>query len=160
MKLLEFADRVSYALLVVFIGLSLVVSLADRDLSELSSESIAPDNLRSAPERFRLKLLVEQNSETREELSGADSGQVLQAIEGNSASIDRISKSESWSSLEAELNHYADRLELLTEQRQSTSMILLYATAAVALASLILTIARTRTRNRLAQQGGTDQTAG
>ena len=159
MKLIDSADRLSNALLVVFIFLCLIASIADRKLSGLGSEAIAPENLRSAVERFRLQLLVEQNSEIRAELSESDPRLVLNAVEENSASIDRIAETESWNSLEANLSHYADRLELLTEQRHSMSMTLYYATAAIAVASLIFTIARTRARSRRAEGGSPDQPA-
>ena len=154
MKSLDIGYYISAALLVVFGGLSIVISKAELELSELGSESIAPENLRTSAERFRLKLVHEQNLKIRETLSESEPQQVLEALEENSASIDRMAETESWGGLELNLSQYADRIELLTKQRNSMSAIVYYTLPVTAVAMLLFSIAQARAKYRLARQGG------
>ncbi len=83
-------------------------------------ESIAPENLRGAAETFRLNLSVERQSQ----------------------SIDDISESESWKTLEKKLSAYADRIELLRGQRRFRNAVVMWV-ALVAVGSMaIFAIAR------------------
>ena len=155
MKILESCSSVSFALFFVFCGLSILASKSEQNLSALGLESIAPQNLRTAAERFRLALIGEQTAEIRGKLSEAESAQVLKALEKNSGSIERISKTESWSQLEAKLSAYADRIEVLTQQRHFMSSLVNWGMLASAVAMLIFSIASSR-KNQLPGESTND----
>jgi len=157
MKILESCSCVSFALFFVFCGLSIVASKSEQKLSALGLESIAPENLRTAAERFRLELTGEQNTEIREEFSEAGPAQVLEALEKNSGSIDRISKTKSWRLLEEQLSAYAGRIELLTQQRRLMYGLVNWGLLATAVAMLICSIAGRRAKQHQAQQVADDQ---
>ena len=130
MKSADIGLTVSLTLFVAFCGMSMLNSYNDRKLSELGIESIAPENLRRAAESFRLNLAVERHSKT----------------------IDDISDSDSWVELESRLSSYADRLELLREQRRSRNRVVMwmYAAAAISMAVFSFSFARRSTRSNKA----------
>lgn len=135
MKAADIGYTVSLTLFFVFCGMSMLNSYSDRKLSELGTETIAPANLRRAAESFRLGLAVERHSKT----------------------IDDISDSDSWKELESDLSDYADRLELLREQRRSRNRLVMWMYLAAAISMAVFSFARRSTRSNEAQQDGDGQ---
>lgn len=84
-------------------------------LSELGLASIAPDNLRTAPESFQLHLQVEQRD----------------------FPVEAMMQSDSWKRLNASLNAYADRLEMMTQQNltRKWAVMGLYLASAIGMAT-------------------------
>jgi len=86
----------------VFCIISIVETRSSMRVSEHGLESIAPENLKRAPESFRLNLLVESRD----------------------FPADEMAKTEAWKNLQARVDAFADRLETTqVESRRRTSWI-------------------------------------
>ena len=129
MKFPDIGYIISITLFFVFCGLSMLNSNNRSAVSELGTDTIAPSNLRRSAESFRLNLAVERHSVT----------------------IEDISKSESWSKFESRLSAYADRLELLREQRRSQSRLVMWLYLTSAISMLIFITLKTRSKKKTDQ---------
>lgn len=99
-------------------------------ISKHGLPSIAPENLKRAPESFRLKLIVESRDFPAEEMA----------------------ETEAWKGLQASVDAYADRLETTRDinRRRMMGTSILYACSAVGMATFSL-LNRKRTKGELAE---------
>lgn len=99
-------------------------------ISKHGLPSIAPENLKRAPESFRLKLIVESPDFPAEEMA----------------------ETEAWKGLQASVDAYADRLETTREENQRRMMgtSFLYAGSAIGMAIFSL-LCRKRAKAELDQ---------
>ena len=125
MKFPDIRYIVSITLFFVFWGLFML----NMNISERGTYTLASENLRTSAESFRLNLAVEKRSTT----------------------IEDISESESWTKFESQLSAYADRLELLREQKRSQGRILRWLYLASGILMLIFTIARVSSSRKTKQ---------
>lgn len=102
MKVCDLGYTISTTLILVFFGFRMLESHYDQQLSDLGTGTTSPATIGSKIERLRREL---------------DAGT-------HSTPLDTISKSDLWESFEYEMSDYADRLELLEEQRRSRSRLL------------------------------------
>ena len=93
-------------------GFTMLTSFESIAHSQLGIDSIAPENLRTLPESFRLSLAVERGAKD----------------------IQDMTASESWREMQNTLDGYADRLALYDAQQTRRSFILM----ALYLASTVL----------------------
>lgn len=99
-------------------------------ISKHGLPSIAPENLKSAPESFRLKLIVEAPDFPAEEMA----------------------ETKAWKGLQASVDAYADRLETTREENQRRMMgtSFLYAGSAIGMA-IFSVLCRKRAKAELDQ---------
>jgi hypothetical protein len=99
-------------------------------ISKHGLQSIAPGNLRSAPESFRLKLIVESPDFPAEEMA----------------------ETEAWKGLQASVDAYADRLETTRDENRRRMMgtSILYLCSALGMAVFSVLI-RKREKRELAE---------
>jgi len=99
-------------------------------ISKHGLPSIAPENLKRAPESFRLKLIVESPDFPAEEMA----------------------ETEAWKGLQASVDAYADRLETTRDinRRRMMGTSILYACSAVGMAAFSL-LNRKWTKGELAE---------
>ncbi len=88
----------------VLCGFSIYESINSIKVSELGIESIAPENLITAPEMFQLKLKVESEG----------------------FPVDEMIKTKAWKDLERKTGAYSERLELLEAQNRQRSYIVCF----------------------------------
>ena len=113
-------DWVSKALIVfttlffAFCIISIVETRSSMRVSKHGIKSIAPENLKRAPESFRLNLLVESRD----------------------FPADEMVKTEAWKNLQASVDAYADRLETtqVESRRRMSSISGLYLCSAIGMA--------------------------
>ena len=91
----EIGYGASLACFFLLCAFTILNSTNSLELSKLGIGNSAPENLRTAPESFRLKLAVERHDKE----------------------ISDISTSESWKVLQSSLDGYATRLELFEKQQ-------------------------------------------
>jgi hypothetical protein len=99
----------------VFCALFIVDCLFTSRILSLGIDSIAPANLRSAPESFKLAL----------------------AAESYDFPIDKMTKTKAWAALQHTVSEYTERIELLEGQdrQRSYGVMFLYLAAAIGMAA-------------------------
>jgi len=83
----------------VFAIINILQSRSNRQIGKLGINSIAPENLQTAPESFRLKLRVESRD----------------------FPVDEMTKTKAWTELQDELTGYSERLKLMDKQNDKRS---------------------------------------
>jgi len=126
----EIGYWISTALFYVFGGLFILNSCESIALTKLGIKSIAPDNLRTAPESLRLGLAVEKYPQDDTD----------------------ISTTKSFKELQDKLAAYAERLELMDKQRTVHQIILIILYPASAFALFAFGAMKRRARTELANE--------
>lgn len=98
--------------------------------SSLEVEYIAPQNLRTSAESFRLWYKVEQHPK----------------------SVDELAESDALKKLDLRLSGYADRLELLSDQRRSQRKLVTWLQLASAISMAFFSFGLSRGTKKLAAQ--------
>lgn len=103
------------ALFFAFCILFIMECLDATRVVDLGIDTIAPENLKNAPESFRLRLQVESRD----------------------FPVEKMMKTESWGQLEKEVLGYAERLELLEKQNRRRRLLgaLVYLISALGMAA-------------------------